>query len=329
MKPSFGGWIAAGCVIFCSVASGQQSSVAQPALMASTSAYSASPDRAPSPEASGITLRKEMAEVHLELTATDAQRRPVATLDASQVTILDEGLPVTTVTDFRRESDLPLDLGILIDASDSVGLQLAMEQQAAIDLARRVLRQDSDRAFVEAFGTKVLLLHGLTGDRDRIAGAIRNLQPLGLTSLYDAIFAACHDRFSAPGVGLVRRAIVLLTDGEDSYSIHGLDEAILSAQSSAVTIYAIALHRASKFPSVGDRVLDRLTEATGGRYFVVSRPRQLQMAFADIESELRSGYSISYALPEHQRDGRYHSLRVQASGNVSIRTRSGYLAPEH
>jgi len=318
------GVVAVVCVLIFSAAAAQEDLAGTPTLFASRRAYTP----VPAPQVGGeLTLRKEMAEVHLELTAMDAQSRPVTDLTAAQLTILDEGKVVTTITDFRRDSDLALDLGIVIDASDSVGKQLKEEKEAAMGFIRRSIRADSDRAFVEAFGTKVLFLQGPTGDAGLIADVIRNLSPLGLTSLYDAVFLACHDGFEASKRGPVRRSVVLITDGEDSYSIHGLEDAILAAQRSAVTIYAITLHPAGE-ASVGDRVLGRLTEATGGRHFVISRRSQLQLAFELIESELRSDYSVSYALTDGQRDGRYHRVQVQASGNRKIRTRSGYLAPE-
>lgn len=296
-------------------------------LLASSRSRDAAPLRITAAD-SGLTLRKEFAEVHLMVTATDDRDRAVTDLSARQLTILDDGKPVTSITDFHRESDLPLDIGMVIDASDSTAKQFAVEKRAAAGFLREVMRPESDRAFVEGFGTRVSLVQDLTVDHDRLAEAIANLPTLGLTSLYDAVYLACRDRFAASGPGPVRRVIVLLTDGEDSYSIHGLDDAILAAQQSGVTIYALAFHPASEV-STGDRVLARLTQATGGRYFVISRPPQLRNAFAEMESELRSDYSISYALTAGQRDGRYHLLQVRAAGNVRVRTRGGYLAPQH
>lgn len=278
------------------------------------------------PEA-GLALRKEAAEVHLEVTAVDERGRAVTDLTPGQLTILDDGKPVTTITDFRREADLPLEIGVVIDASDSTARQFAREKAAAIGLIRDVMRPQSDRAFVEGFGTRVALVQGVTGDRDRLVRAIEKLPPLGLTSLYDALLVACGERFADSGAAAPRRALVLLSDGEDSYSMHGLGDAILAAQQAGVTIYALTFHRAREV-SRGDRVLARLAQATGGRYFVISRPAQLQNAFTKIGSELRSHYSISYALTAGQRDGRYHQLQVQASGKVKIHTRSGYQAPE-
>ncbi len=326
MKARFLLWGVAFGLMFVCLSAGQDMPRGAGALLASSRTHELPPLRS-TPAETGLTLRKELAEVHLTLTVTDERDRSVNDLQAGQITILDDGKPVTTLTDFRRESDLPLDIGMVIDASDSTEKEFAVEKMAAIGFVRRVLRPESDRAFVEGFGTHVAAVQDLTGDSERLAEAIEDLRPLGLTSLYDAVLVACHDHFAAPGRGPARRALVLLSDGEDSYSMHGLGDAILVAQQAGVTIYAITFHRASAV-SRGDRVLARLTQATGGRYFVISRPLQLQNAFARIESELRSHYSISYVLTTGQRDGRYHQLEVRASGKVRIRARSGYQAPE-
>ena len=318
-------WAAAFCLALAGPCAAQAPQAAGE-LLASSRPHELAPLRS-APAEPDLTFRKELAEVHLTLTATDERNRTVADLEPGQFTILDDGKPVTTLTDFHRESDLPLDIGLVIDASDSTAAEFAAEKMAAIRFVRGVLRPESDRAFVEEFGTHVAAVQDLTGDRDRLVEAIQGLRPLGLTSLYDAVLVACRDRFALPGPGPVRRAVVLLSDGEDSYSMHGLGDVILAAQQAGVTIYAIAFHPAGRMPP-GDRVLTRLTQATGGRYFVIWRPTQLQKAFSEIESELRSAYSISYVLTAGQRDGRYHQLQVRASSKVRIRARSGYLAPE-
>ncbi len=324
MKARFLFWGAALWLLFAGSSAAQDT--ASGALLASSRPHEVAPLGITSAE-TALTLRKETAEVHLVVTATDERDRVVTDLAAGQLTILDDGKPVTTITDFRREADLPLDIGVVIDASDSTAKQLASEKAAAVGFLRGVMRPESDRAFVEGFGTRVVLRQELTGDHERLAEAIEKVPPLGLTSLYDAVVVACRDRFAKDGRGAARRALVLLSDGEDSYSLHGLGDSVLAAQQSGVTLYAITFHRASVVTR-GDRVLAQLTQATGGRYFVISRPLQLQSAFSKIVAELRSHYSISYVLAAGQRDGRYHRLQVQASGKVKVRTRSGYQAPE-
>ncbi len=320
------GWAAAlGLLLVASVAA-QDGFRGADRLLASSQPQGVAPLRVTA-AAPDLTLRKDLAEVHLMLTATDQQNRIVTGLALAQLTVWDDGRPVATITDFHRESDLPLDIGIVIDASDSTAKQLAAEKTAAMEFLGRVMRPDTDRAFVEVFGTRMAWLQGFTGDNRLLADAIQRVSPLGLTSLFDAVFLARQDRFAISGPGAVRRILVLFTDGEDSYSLHGLDDAVLAAQQAGVAVYAITFHPVSQ-TSAGDRWLARLTQATGGRLLVLSRPPDSAKAFAQLAQELRLDYSLSYALPAGHRDGRYHRLQVQASGNVQVRTRSGYLAPE-
>jgi len=268
----------------------------------------------------GVTFRSNVAEVRLTFYVTDEHHRPVTGLRQDQVVVFDGSEPAETVTDFRADSELPLRLVLLVDRSDSLTKYLAEEQRVAAGFAGRVLRP-GDQAFVAGFGTTMAPLEPLTADGDAVRRAIDHRAKVELTALFDALLQCARESPRSQGA-LERRAIILLSDGEDTYSIHSLPEAIEAAQRADIPIYAISSH-----PSQGDGVMQQLAQATGGRWLTVSRSQSLEQVFAEIERELRSQYTIAF--PPGERNGQFHPLHlfVQGAGEVQIQARSGYWAP--
>ena len=163
------------------------------------------------------------------------------------------------------------------------------------------MRPQSDTAFVMGFGGDVKLWQDSTANREELIDAIARLkQPGWGTRFFDALYSACVDRPSGNNRGqLVHRAMVVLTDGDDTQSIHTLGNAIAAAQRNEIQIYALTIHPPG-LAGRGDRILQRLADATGGRLYVAASSRELNAAFAQIEQDLRTQYYVSF--PPQQAD---------------------------
>ncbi|MFB3916877.1 MAG: VWA domain-containing protein [Terriglobales bacterium] len=273
-----------------------------------------------------MTLHKDVHEVRLLFTVTDRQNRPVRDLKPEQVVVLDRAEPVQ-ITSFQRDSDLPLRLGLLIDSSASVDRLFPAEQRAAREFLGRVLRPDQDRALVMTFTAHARMQQEETGDLQKLTLAIDATMPeVGMTALYDAIYEVCTKRL-LPNEAQMRRAIVLLSDGEDNFSLRSVIEAAEAAQRAEIALYAISIHKGQR--TDGDIILEQLAGATGGLAFVISKPEQYNQAFTAIEEQLRSQYAVTYKVPGVQRNGAFYRVRVHITdaGEFKVHARAGYWAP--
>jgi VWFA-related protein len=178
-----------------------------------------------------------------------------------------------------------------------------------------------------AFAGEIKTWQAPTTDLQQLFDAIGRLKEPGWgTRVFDALYAACSGSLSTAGDGTsVHRAIIVLTDGDDTDSLHGLDDVIAAAQRSEIQVYSLTIHP-KRAADRGDRVLQRLADATGGRLYVVTSARSLGAAFAQIEQDLRTQYYVSF--PPQQSTPGFHSLRVQlrAPGKLEVRARQGYYA---
>ncbi len=278
--------------------------------------------------APSYTFRHDVPEVRLQFTVADDQGRSVDNLSAANIRVLDNQSPVERFSDFERDENLPLQLGLILDASDSVKKVMADQKSAASHFLDRVMRPQSDHAFVMAFGGDVRVWQDSTSERQPLMEAIARVkQPGWGTRLYDALYSACN-RQSATEVGdsqRIHRAIVVLSDGDDTESLRGLADVIATAQRSEIQIYALTIH-SPKLAQRGDWVLQRLTDATGGRFYVASSSKDLDRVFAQIERDLRTQYYVSFR-PQHDSPG-FHSLRVDVPGpqKLQVHARQGYYA---
>jgi VWFA-related protein len=157
---------------------------------------------------------------------------------------------------------------------------------------------------------------------------VRVLRPGGGTALHDAVFQASEKLAKSSLRGPARRAIILLSDGDDNQSRHTREEAIEAALRAEVIIYVISTNVTGE-DKRGDKVLMRYAEATGGRVFFPLRIEEVSNAFAEIQDELRSQYVVAYKPEDFQQDGRYRAISINAPDrpNVKIRARKGYYAP--
>jgi len=275
----------------------------------------------------GYSITRTVPEVRLEFTVADEQGRLVRDLAAEDIRVLDNQVPVEHFSGFAREENLPLHLGIVLDASDSVKWVLADERAAALSFLNRIMRPQSDRAFVMAFGTDIHIWQTSTADRAQLIDAVGRLhQPGWGTHFYDALYAACNEYLSHPDKSsLMRRAIVILSDGDDTESFHDLRDVVAIALRGEVQIYALTLH-GKKQVSRSDAVLQRLAEQTGGRFYVAQSSKDLEGMFAEIEQDLRTQYYVSFS-PQQVTPG-FHALQVQVRSpqKMRIHARQGYYA---
>jgi Ca-activated chloride channel homolog len=277
------------------------------------------------------TIRTVVNEVNLIFTVTDKHGRFIKDLKVVDISLLDDNKPPAKVEDFRSETDLPLRVGLLVDASNSIRDRFTFEQQAAIEFLSQIIRPRKDFGFVLGFDTTPEITQDFTSDADRLAKGVRALRPGGGTALFDALYGACRDKllkYQEKTPLTTRRAIILLSDGEDNQSRVTREEAIEMAQRADTIVYTISTN-VSGTKTRGDRVLERIAEATGGRAFFPFKIEDVANAFSEVQEELRSQYAISYKPADFAPDGRYRTIQISAANKkYKVRARKGYFAPK-
>ncbi len=275
-----------------------------------------------------LTIIKRVEEVNVIFTVTDKRGRFIKDLKQEDFAILDDKRPAEAVRGFSAETNLPLRVGLLVDASNSIRSQFKFEQEAAIEFLNQIVRPKVDRALVVGFDSTVEISQDFTNDTESLSRGIRMLRPGGGTALFDAIYRVCKERLMNTGdTETVRRAIILLSDGEDNQSRVTREEAIEMAQRAGVIIYTIGTSL-SPDKGRGDKVLERIAETTGGRSFFPFKIQDVANAFSDIQDELRSQYVLAYKPAEFLADGRYRSIDINTPNKkLKVRARKGYFAP--
>jgi len=286
-------------------------------------------DDADDPQSSILTLHARVNEVNVLFIATDKHGKFVRDLSQTDFSILDDHQPPQAILNFRRETDLPLHLGLLVDVSGSVGGRFDFEQNAATSFLEHTLRTGFDKAFVVGFNSHSLMAQDYTDNVQLLSTAVHTLHDGGGTALYDAVYHACKEEFLKDRPDHpVRKAIVIVSDGEDNQSEMSRAQAIEMAQRSEVIIYAISTDD-SGLVMRGDKVLQQLAEATGGRAFFPFKMKDITRSFAAIEDELRSQYVVSYKPANFDADGRYRSIEISTlKKDLQVRARKGYFAPQ-
>jgi Ca-activated chloride channel homolog len=285
-------------------------------------------DGAVDPQSSLVTIRAQVNEVNVLFIATDKHGKFVRDLSQDDFTILDDHKPPQAILNFHRETDLPLHLGLLVDVSGSVDSRFDFEQQAATSFLQHTLRASFDKAFVEGFNTHQQMAQDFTDNAQLLSASIRRLHDGGGTALYDAVYHACKEKFLKDRPNYpIRKAIIIVSDGEDNQSEYSKAQAIEMAQRAEVIIYAISTDD-SGLVLRGDKVLEQLAEATGGRAFFPFKMKDITHSFAAIEDELRSQYVVSYKPADFDADGRYRSIEISSlKKDLQVRARKGYFAP--
>ena len=275
-----------------------------------------------------LTIKKRVNEVNLLFIATDKHGKFVRNLGENDFSILDDHKPPQSIVNFRHETDLPLRLGLLVDTSGSVRSRFAFEQEAAVSFLQQTLRRNFDKAFVMGFSGRSLVTQDFTDDPALLAIGVQHLQNGGGTALYDAIYHACQTKLAKEQDNHpVRRAIIVVSDGEDNQSEVTAMQAIEMAERAEVIIYAISTDDSGLILR-GDTALQQLADWTGGRAFFPFKTKDVKNSFAAIEDELRSQYAISYHPADFEADGRYHPIQITSfKKDTQVRARKGYYAP--
>jgi len=271
----------------------------------------------------------DVSRVNMLYTVSDKKGRFVTDLRADDFQII-ETKKEQKILEFTAESDLPLRLGILIDASNSIRDRFRFQQEAAIEFINQVVRPRQDKAVIVSFDTAAELVADLTGDTEVLAKAIRGLRPGGGTALFDAVFYACRDKLMQDQPRhKFRRAMVVLGDGDDNASRYTRDQALEMAQKADVVVYSISTNN-TKIERDGDKVLRYFADETGGKAFFPFKVQDLTQSFENISNELRHQYNVLYRPDPLKTDGLYHKVEIKVKGRkeLIVRARKGYYAPK-
>ncbi len=280
-------------------------------------------------DASEARITLDVTRVNMVFTVSDKKGRFVTNLTRNDIEIIEEKKP-QSITEFNAESDLPLRIGVLVDSSNSIRDRFRFQQEAATDFINTVIRPGQDMGMVVSFDSSAELVSDLTNDTDALGKAIRSLRPGGGTALYDAIYFASKEKLMGEQPrDKFRRAIVILSDGEDNDSRYARDQALEMAQKADVVIYSISTN-ISRIPSDGDKVLKYFAEETGGLAFFPFKSQDLAQSFENIANELRHQYNLYYRPEPLKADGLYHPVEIKVKGrkDLVVRARRGYYAPK-
>lgn len=319
------------------------------------------PARTPAPRTDDAPLdddeieRVDASLTNVLFTAVDRSKRFVSNLKQEDIRVLEDGVPQQIFT-FQQNVDLPLTLAIVIDTSMSQERTLPEEKRAARAFVDAVMRASKDEVAVLSFTGDSTLEQGLTGNPARVRSAIErvefvppsgyvgggvivgtppisgdNQSTAGSTAIWDALYATCAEVMTESS-DKTRRAIVLLSDGEDTSSMLKLDEAVAQALKTETIIFAIGIGDSFTYSGVDEGSLRKITERTGGRAYFPRSEEDLRNAFAQIQRELREQFLVAYSPTNKRRDGTYRKLQIEVvnpelkKSNVKLNYRQGYFA---
>jgi Ca-activated chloride channel homolog len=313
-----------------------QQPATQPATpLPQTSAPAAAPAQAPAAqpgqaqtEETPTVLHLGVNEVNLIFTVTDKHGRYIPNLQQSDFALLDDQKAPARVNSFHQQINLPLRVGIVIDASTSIRSRFQFEQQSATEFLLEILKARSDRAFVMGFDVTPTVTQDWTNNIDALETGVNRLRPGGGTALFDAVYTACRDKLlDERGQEPVRKAIVLISDGDDNQSRVHPDEVIKECERAETIVYAISTNWTPS-RGKGDQVLTQMAESTGGRVFFPPSVEEMLNSFKDIEEELRSQYALTYTPADFKYDGAFRSIYLYCNDRrYQARAKKGYFAP--
>ena len=307
------------------------------------------------PQDSDEVIKVETNLTNIFFTAADKNKRFISSLKAEDIRILEDGQPQEIFT-FQQNIELPLSIAILIDTSISEQRTLPDEKAAAQAFLESVMRANKDEAAVVSFTGDTTLEQGFTGNMDRLRRAIDRVEfippsgyigggvvvngtpPIsgtnqslaGSTAVWDAVWATSEELIGLSAEH-TRRAIILLTDGDDTSSRMKMHEAIERALKADALIYAIGIGDRYTF-NVNEGSLRKIAEQTGGRAYFPKHERDLNDAFAQIQKDLREQYLVAYSPTNKARDGSYRKIEIQVVNpdlkqqNLKLNYRAGYFA---
>jgi len=312
------------------------------------------------PQQSDDVLRTETNLTSIFFTAEDKHKRFISNLKQEDIRILEDGLPQKVFT-FQQNTDLPLSIAILVDCSASEERTLPEEKSAAREFLESVLRPNKDEAAIVSFTGEVTLEQGFTGSLERLRRAIdkvefvppagyvgggvvvqgspggtgtppisgTNQQLAGSTAIWDAVWAT-SDELLGESAEHTRRAIILLTDGEDTISQVKMSQAVEKAQKADALLYAIGIGDRYSF-GINEGALRKITDQTGGRAYFPRNERELKDAFSQIQRDLTEQYLLAYSPANKNRDGSYRRIQIEVVNpalvkELKLNYRQGYFA---
>lgn len=284
---------------------------------------------APADQKNQYTIPVSVNEVYLVFAVTDKHGHFIRDLKQSDFALLDDRKAPAQVYSFTQQSNLPLRVGILIDTSTSIRQRFQFEQDATTSFLLQIMHPSSDRAFVEGFDVTPDYRQDWTNNLDSLTSGIQALRSGGGTALYDAVYSACRDKLlTARGQEPVRKAIVLVSDGDDNQSHAYLEDAIKECQRAETIIYAISTN-ISPSRDRGDDVLQKMAIATGGKAFFPNSLDDMPGDFREISDELRSQYALVYKPSDFRADGAFRPIYLFClDRRYTVRVRQGYFAPK-
>jgi Ca-activated chloride channel homolog len=301
----------------------------------SASGQNASPAQQPQEqeqqESEEYVIKRTVNEVNLIFTVTDQHGHFINNLRQQDFSLRDDRRLPEKVSSFAQQSNLPLRMGVLIDASTSIQERFQFEQQATTEFLLQSLKSRNDRAFVMGFDANPVVVQDWTNNMSLLQTGINKLHSSGGTALFDAVYSACRDKFLhvSPGGEPVRKAMIVISDGDDNQSRVYLKEAIQMCQSSGTTIYTISTNT-SPMHDRGDAVLQMMSDATGGGpTFFPFRIEDITSGFRKIGDALRSQYAMTYIPADFEANGAFRSIYLQPSDPKSkyvVRAPKGYFA---
>jgi Ca-activated chloride channel family protein len=274
----------------------------------------------------GIVFSRFVNEVSLAFTVTNKKGQFVSDLNPEDFSVLDNRLPPASLKYFQRQSDLPIRVALVVDASDSTRDRFEYEQRAACLFLKRVLRRGKDQALVIKIVARPEVAKDLTDDLKGLSKSIHQIKPGGDTALYDSIVLA-SDKLQGGPPG-TRRAVIVLTDGVDTASRATLEQAEHAAQRAEVTLFGLSTNDLAldRHPR-GDDILRSLSEPTGGDLLSARNEDALLSSFSRVEKTLRNQYALAYEPSEFTPDGSYRSIAIATlKRGLQVKCRRGYFA---
>ena len=298
-----------------------------PTLSAAQSeAFAVNP--APVSRAALPTFTKNVQEVNLVLTVRNWLGHFVKDLSEDDIRILDNNRPAERITYFQTQTNLPLRVGIVIDASASITHRFKFEQKSASAFLKKVLRRGYDSALLVSFNEQAQLVQAPTDDHKILSKAMTRFKPGGETAVYDAVAFGCKELAKLEDASPTRQALILITDGEDNHSRLTLQQAVETALRTETIIYVLSTNPiySTDLGEKGDTNMKQLAEATGGRLLRADTDDDVSRAFSMIDRELRNQYVIGYTPPLGPPDGLFHRLVVLGPKRLRMYHRAGYFA---
>ncbi len=278
------------------------------------------------------TIRVQTRLVNVAVNVEDAHGGPVGGLGRESFTVSEDGKP-QKIAVFERESAAPLSVVLLIDASESVLRNERLEQSAAKHFVRAMLRTQDELDLMD-FSDTVREIVPFTNDRKRVEAGLGELQRGDETALYEAIYLASQRLGETKLEAGRRRVVVLITDGGDTKNTTRYTQALEQAQRAGAIVYSIIIVPIASDAgrnTGGEHALMQMAADTGGKYYFVQDPQDLEPAFTHVSDDLRTQYVLGYYAPQGGReDGSFRRIKVQLtdpalSGADVLRYRNGYF----